>query len=58
MASDDILKGKKILVVDDDKVTLHLVGRAFSPEDAVLEFAENGEAALEKAEIWLPMPPH
>jgi signal transduction histidine kinase len=44
----------RILVVDDDTVTRHLVGRAFSPEEADLQFAENGAEALEKAATFRP----
>lgn len=46
----DALKGKKILIVDDDADIRATVQAAFEPTGAVLEMAENGNKAVEMIE--------
>ncbi|RKZ39786.1 MAG: diguanylate cyclase [Gammaproteobacteria bacterium] len=43
-----------ILIVDDEQVSRYTVEILLSPEGYNLEFAENGEEALEKAEALVP----
>jgi len=47
-------KKSTILIVDDEQVSRYTVEILLSPEDYNLEFAENGEEALEKAEALVP----
>jgi DNA-binding response OmpR family regulator len=43
-----VLQGKKILVVDDDKMILDLVQRSFAREGAEVTMAENGRVGLRR----------
>lgn len=45
--SDEMFKGKRILIVDDDMRTLYALSRLLSDRGIVTEKAENGEKALE-----------
>jgi DNA-binding response OmpR family regulator len=46
----DILKGKRILLVDDDTDIVSSMQAAFEPTGAVIETATNGNKAVELAE--------
>lgn len=46
----DVLKGKRILLVDDDQDILTSLEAVFEPTGAVLETAGNGNKAVELAE--------
>jgi len=46
----DVLKGKRILLVDDDKDILFSLQASFEPTGAVIESARNGNDAVDMAE--------
>ena len=45
---EEILKGKIVLVVDDDEDLAPLISRAFVRKGAIVETAKNGKEALQK----------
>ena len=50
----DELKGKKLLLVDDDQEVLLALKTAFSDTGATIDTASDGNAALEKAQTFAP----
>lgn len=46
----DVLKGKRVLLVDDDADILSSMQAAFEPTGAIIETANNGNKAVELAE--------
>jgi len=50
----EVLKGKRVLIVDDDNDILMSVQAAFEPTGAVVELAGNGNKAVELAEKSQP----
>lgn len=50
----EVLKGKRVLIVDDDNDILMSVQAAFEPTGAVVELAGNGNKAVELAEKGQP----
>lgn len=49
-ATKEVLKGKIVLVVDDESDLSSLIARAFSKKGAVVETAKDGEEALQRIE--------
>lgn len=45
---EEVLKGKIVLVVDDDEDLAPLISRAFARKGAIVEIAKNGKEALQK----------
>src|SRR4051812_30547777 len=47
-------KKRRILIVDDDETSRHLVGKALEYEGYQVAQAENGNAGLDKIAEWKP----